>query len=548
MYYKIKDKEVNKMIYDKETSIILYDKDEYHQNKNIEIGFPTKRYNLNQIIDILNNPKTFEIINKLDKKEINRTTIYFISNENKRKEMNRNIKVLDFLTMFNIAKPYLNQDTIEQYNQILNNYYLDNYFINHQNDIINITIDNINYEIKFKDIITFLNLEEEQYEEHLNKDTLFGIPRDHFIYTIKEHFETNRIDYHHYLMNDKIKNKIKKLDYIDTHYLNRITKTKDSNYNNITINEEYKQYILKNMPNDLNLFEKVIYIYIKMCKSLTYDEEFFAFNQRGETVKKHQDPKHIKEISLTNNQVVCYEFNAIFGKFLTELGINYEAIRGSFQERRRGITVDYGKGHEYLRFRINKTIYEADAVTSILNGDLAGTKTNQPLVGITSFRQSEFNIKEITDKIYEIIKEEEKQEITEETFELLVETYKKKTNNIKPVNLTDKLNIFIEKINNSNLKGIDMFSYMLHLKNILFTDKEKENNFSINILRENIENTAKPKAIISFFIPTKKTKYFFFKEGLGIVPIEKEEILTNFDNKNIEYIADDDPQIKGIRR
>ena len=62
-----------------------------------------------------------------------------------------------------------------------------------------------------------------------------------------------------------------------------------------------------------------------MCKLLTYDDEYFAVNQKGPATEKHKDVNYVSNINLTNNRVVCFEFNLIYSKLLDELGINFKA-------------------------------------------------------------------------------------------------------------------------------------------------------------------------------------------------------------------------------
>ena len=61
-----------------------------------------------------------------------------------------------------------------------------------------------------------------------------------------------------------------------------------------------------------------------MCKLLTYDEEFYAVNQKGPLTEKHETIDNLAKISRSNNKVVCYEFNAIYAYMLKKIGINYK--------------------------------------------------------------------------------------------------------------------------------------------------------------------------------------------------------------------------------
>ena len=82
----------------------------------------------------------------------------------------------------------------------------------------------------------------------------------------------------------------------------------------IKIDSDLEKVIMDGFPYDASELEMAIYIYIKMCKVLTYDEEYYAVNQMGVATEKHRSTSHIALITPQNNQVVCFEFNimAIF--------------------------------------------------------------------------------------------------------------------------------------------------------------------------------------------------------------------------------------------
>jgi hypothetical protein len=154
-----------------------------------------------------------------------------------------------------------------------------------------------------------------------------------------------------------------------------------------------------------------------MCKILTYDEEFYAVNQKGEVAKKHEQIENINNITPQNNKVVCYEFNAIYAKLLEELGINFEVKSATGKD-------DFGGGHAYLEFRDGKFLLMADSVISILNSDLFNAKMNLCLNGLSCINTNSDTRKEfqeIAAKVYGLIVLQEKE--SKEDFDEILEDY-----------------------------------------------------------------------------------------------------------------------------
>ena len=339
---------------------------------------------------------------------------------------------------------------------------------------------------------------------------------------------------------------------IDIEAINQHLDTPDTVYKNVKVNEELKSEILNGMPEDATQLEKALYIYIKLCKKLTYNSEYYALDQHGDALEKHKDIGYISTITPAFNEAVCFEFNAIYSKFLNELGINFKSTyRGTNKE-------DYGNAHADLEFRCNKFLINADAVKSIFRGDLLRAKTNQNLDGISCLNQNHQTQQEFQvalSNMYKLIQKQEQEKIAIPiNHEELIEEYKKVTTNMKKISLMEKLNLIIEKIQESNLTGIDSLSYLLQLKKIIFSEDEKENNIHILIVRNNESanefQTANAIAIISLnshkLSDDEQNRYFYFDGSNHFAPITKESLQEKFDNHVLEYIDILEGGIPGI--
>ena len=343
--------------------------------------------------------------------------------------------------------------------------------------------------------------------------------------------------------------------------LNKHFDFEDYTISQFSVNEELQESILSGLPSDFSDLEKAIYIYIKMCKLFTYDEEFYAVNQKGPLSEKHRLIDNLSNISLTNNKVVCYEFNAIYSYMLNKLKINYKCYCGSNDykaEEAEGRW--YGTDHTFLEFMCDKFLVKADAVTGILHGDIMQAKLNQPLDGLICQNKNEQTKQEFQNsmrKVYGYIAEREpkltQNEPNEvESFEDIASQFKQLTDKIKPVNLTDKIDILIRKVNDTKMIGVDAYSYLLQLRKILFTKQEQAENVKISIIRNSNSNSATALSVISIIIPDEtgemKISRYLYSPGNELLPISKDDLQEKFDSGVMGYIEEKNPVIPGIRR
>ena len=513
---------------------------------------------------ILNNEYYFDYTSRYFMNEINKFTVSYIINGDTgasiKYKKSTIIKGIDKL--IETGNIVLNHDEEKRY-ETLKNYISFNRFLKeNKNDIYNIEIDNNKYSIPVIQLISIMQISDKNFDNlcsSTNIKTINGIQKDHFIYAAYMFFkEKNAIE--EYDMSNNIVNNymsVKSMQKIDLEALNKHLETTDTKYQNVNIDSNLKNAIIKDMPHNLTELEKAIYIYIKMCKLLTYDEEYYAVNQRGIATEKHKNIDYVSSINLNNNKVVCFEFNLIYSKLLSELGIHFSSdYKGMVGEA-------YGLGHASLEFRSQKYLVSADSVTTIFRGDIMQAKLNQPLVGLKCINKNIETQKEFKDKvtkIYQLIANQEKSKVGNqvehiESLDELLREYSKVTSNIGDISLDERLSIIVDKVNSTEMVGIDSLSYVLQLRKILFTEEQRENNIGITIIRDNEplekDKVAMIKGIItinnySFENNPNFNRYYYFIPNHKLMPISKEELQEKFNNGIFEYIEKDNPRIPGI--
>lgn len=426
-----------------------------------------------------------------------------------------------------------------------------------------ILIDGNQYSIPAFQLISFMQLSEEVFHQICSNpdiQMIYDIPKEHFIYASYQFFKKNKV-FEEFMIPSEIENRfsdIQSFQAIDLQAINAYLETEDTKFKEATLNPELEREILSGMPEDATELEKAIYIYIKMCKLLTYDEEYYAVNQKGKATLKHKDIQYISSINLQNNKVVCFEFNLIYSILLDQLGIKFRSDYKNMAEE------FYGEAHANLEFRSGKYLVIADSVTSILGGDMTNAKLNQPLIGLQCMNRNtntQLEFRNAVSKMYELIIQQENNFSEKpnvrcvQTFEEIMDEYKSVTTNLNEVGFDEKLSILIEKVNATQMVGIDSLSYVLQLRKVLFNEEERQNHLGLTIIRNN-EAFASNGSIMASAIFTlnqtgfkeneEQNLYYYFEPNQELVLISKEELQKKFNDGLFEYIEKEDPRIPGI--
>lgn len=519
------------------------------------------------LVDIITNNYTYKKIKQLYETRGYSIYVLFIDEKGEYKDQYGlgRLKIINLLQKIDVS---MFPNIKNRYEELMDYVSFEKFREKTQNDNYEITIDGVDYKTPVSLFYQYLDINDVSLEVLVQNDKNNHLPR--FLYTLNKFFEDNKIE-EEYIISDEIKSRLEEIrssKIVDIQFFNEYNETNDPLLAKINVNAELKDFILNGMDSNFTDLEKAIYIFIKMCKALTYDNEFFAVNQEGPLAEKHKTVDYIASISLLNNEVVCSEFNAIYAHMLHEFGINYKnfvsTVNGNGDHDEDEFDEDfnrYGEGHLFLKFRCGKYLVKADSVTSILQGDLMQAKLNQPLRGLVCEnvnKQSQKEFKTIVDKVYNYIAQRESK-ITKnepqqvETFEDIVSQFVDMSDKVKPIDINDKIDILIKKVNSTRMVGIDAYSYLLQLRKILFSKEEQKDNIKISIIRNFYGDAAEALAIISTRTPDEAGKMvikrYMFRPGMALIPVAIENLQENFDNGTMAYIKDDDaPKIPGIKR
>lgn len=193
--------------------------------------------------------------------------------------------------------------------------------------------------------------------------------------------------------------------YVDTRYEFRTVNfnekvIRDGDEPEWNISQELYDDIYKDMPDELSLEEKALYIYTKLCSVLEYDEEY-VYRGKGISPKFESDfsKEHLERI-VPGTKITCYDFSRIYAKMVNEIDGDIEAVI---------ITEGANQGHFSTGFYTDKISARLEAININLNGrkdptnDLMKAKNGIKLRGITPISDREGIIDSSMDRIYESI-------------------------------------------------------------------------------------------------------------------------------------------------
>lgn len=419
-----------------------------------------------------------------------------------------------------------------------------------QNKTIQTKVDGITYNIPANKIIEFLELDTKTLDDYINTPNRKGsISKEAFLYIVRRFIIREEL-MDNFIFPENIEKRITDIvnyEILDFESQNTYLSDGNSLTSKTNLNPKLIEAITKDIPANYSTLEKAIFIYIKMCKILSYNDEFFAAKQRGLAAEKHRMIDYIETISPQFPEVVCYEFNAIYAKMLHSLGINFQRECFSWKNK-------YGDGHENLSFRVGKYIIEADSSRQILTGDLFNAKVGNSIKGLKCRNQNfdtYMDFDEILRKVYKDIKKEDKS-----TFSEALKEYEELTNAKQAhIPFNTRFDLFLEKIRTSSFKGLNIMSYILRLVNVLFTEEEREHYIDFEIIRDNNPKdedkivatcgiiTMNEKGILK---DEEHNKYYIYING-ELKRILKRTLIRNIITGTLGFIDSEEQYIPGIR-
>lgn len=502
---------------------------------------------------VLEEPTYYEYAKKFFDGEIDRFSINYLAYGDLGHGINYSrVNIMEAMNkMVEEQKLTLTPESKERYEILKNIGSFSNYVDKHVDDQYELEIDGVSYQVPVGRLITLMKMDNDEFAEmceNAEVSEIEGITKTQYVYMAYRYFLDNDL-LNKFEVGKEIRDKyrdIKNFARVDFQAFDKLLETKDTLYKEIELDKDFHDYIMNGMPDGATDIEKAVFVYLKMCRTLSYDEEFYARNQPADM---HSSIDLVQHINLDNKDVVCYEFNLMYAKFLDELGIKFAS------DYTNVVGEEYGSGHAKLTYRCGKFLVEADSVTSILDGDMVNVKLNRPLQGLkllNKFYGTRNEFGEIVSKMYELVTQNDKTHYIPSMEELL-EEYHEKTDNIRPISFDEKIGILANRLNTVDFSGIDGYGYALALNKSLFDSDERAGKCRCTILRNNLGHRVRPIAIytinkMDFEMNSEENTYYYFTPGGGLSLTTQSEIQSRFDRGELIYVNSDKnvPRVPGI--
>ncbi len=409
-----------------------------------------------------------------------------------------------------------------------------------KNKTFNIVIDGKGYEVSVKDIFK-LFLEDYKLLNNLyDVDTYnsFNINPRKFIYAAMMYAKKTKL-FNRFMFDEGSELFYKRLinnDFIDFYAYNTIIKTEDPFTQGINLNEELVDYVLKDMPREYDALKKSIYVYIKLCKLFDYAPGYYASYNGGRAFEYHENILHLEEITPTNREVVCYEFSAVFARFLARFGIDYVY---------RCYNMDYyGADHTFINYRVGDMIVSANGIDGYLYNDMYYAKIGGCLEGLSCMNIN-IDTNEKFDDTYndvylEIVRQDKHQKSYQHPFNQTLLMYRSQMESGKVfIPIEEKIDILKTQMSGIELPKMSTIAYLKQLASILFKEQESNRTFNFSIVYEKVDSdmTDKmPLVVLQFKEPKDRERgiytirYLTYNSMGEFVEVDKKEINKRFKN------------------
>lgn len=274
--------------------------------------------------------------------------------------------------------------------------------------------------------------------------------------------------------------------------------------------------IIDNMPQNLSQMEKARYIYINLCKQVSYDPKFLIANTLGEKQELFDEDVQIE--SWTKDKVICSTISRLYVRLLEKTGINAKTIHNKDGEY---------LGHVFVSFENEGKNYYADPTHDILKAK-TGLKTK--CFGTLPYSEQEVTKDGSKHKKYNFstISEDELKKMDdllgytcsglymEDAIELL-----RKEMQETDMSIEDKIKFISKTFNTTNLDAMDKSSYFSKILRECTTLEEQEQyNYESLKCTENMED-LRIFAVITNKETGKKNIYTFSNEEFALPVDEK---------------------------
>jgi hypothetical protein len=305
--------------------------------------------------------------------------------------------------------------------------------------------------------------------------------------------------------------------------------------NQIELNEELFNELSKYMNPDYSITEQIIYYYIMIAKTVTYDPQFYASEQKGVPALLHEDPSNVVSITPNNNECVCYETAAILEKILEKYGLEYEVLKSHPHI--------YGQEHTCTKFIVDKYIVCGDILSHSFLNDAFYAKLGLPLQSLQCINQNEESRSEFQGLVERVYKDINDKTLSPNIKILrdILKVNKKKMPYEERVKILAQLGHTGEE-----LPMMDRFAVLKFMYLTSFTAKEMTDNIRLVMAKEMVVENVRiygfPVALValnpnSLEQNPEQSYYFGFDRNFNFSLYDRNTLQSKFDGGTYSYLS-----------
>lgn len=278
--------------------------------------------------------------------------------------------------------------------------------------------------------------------------------------------------------------------------------------------------ILNNIPSDLSDLEKARYLYLELCKRVTFNTTFqntdvsnfaYIYNKKDDV------------FNINSNEVICRSWSSFYSQLLTSVGIQNRIVN---------------RGHQFVQFIIDGKKWVADATYGSYT-DLSRVKNSDETNGFgysayqaldndynfISFEKDYISLIDSIDKKIGYIGDKSKDLVELKKYLLgIKDGLYSIDNNVTNDNLNYKLDYLFSLIGKLNNGYYEAKDFVYDLEKYLFTDSELSQIGAVELKRTNKDKSV--DILQCIYTKTGIPSYYLLAPNLPIRRISSTQLLS----------------------
>lgn len=386
------------------------------------------------------------------------------------------------------------------------------------------------------ELISILTMTADKFNQFVAGTLKLSQSKEVMVYLLNDFVKRNRIIEKYHLPVNILEryNELESQTLIDYESINKNLKSNDTDLagnsliDKVVIDEELYEEIFKFCKKTYSNLEKAMYIYVRLCELLTYDQGYYA----SPATEENKTVEQIRGITLRNNAITNYEFLIIYTALLKSIGIRY-----TLDNRLIGGESDLAS----ITFREGEYLVKVDTLKDVVVSDLTNAKINAPLTGLTCLNHNAVSKQKFEELFYKVINELIDTKKERILFEGSLKEYHRKfaTTDLP---FKDKFYILLKDIARPNLKGMDAIGYQKKVFDNLFSNDDRISiNFISSMINNHADYTYTPLTIITLQDNGRTIYYLIDPNRNNIVEtISESELEEYFMSGDFAYINETD--------